>query len=125
MGYAPSIYAKPFKAPTQTHAARPSGGPVPARGYTKLSNPPSSDSPEPDDRPGPSRISSASRATDTGRKEIPADRFYAASKPKVDRIVIGEKSRKKRLEWGGSLHDPKAEGAVLMERPDEAQARKR
>jgi DNA repair and recombination protein RAD54B len=80
---------------------------------------------EPDTESGPSRAGSSSRTTDTGRREIPADRFYAASKPKADRIVIGEKSRKKRLEWGGALHDPKAEGAVIMERPDEAQARKR
>jgi DNA repair and recombination protein RAD54B len=70
-------------------------------------------------------VGSSSGKTGNERREIPADRFYAASKPKVDRIVIGEKSRKKRLEWGGALHDPRAEGAVLMERPDDAQAKKR
>lgn len=125
MGYAPSTYAKPFKAPTQTHAARPVGGYIPATGgYTKLPKQASSDGIEEEVSVVRAEPSSSFRPPLAERKEIPPDRFYAA-KPKGDRIVIGEKSKKRRMEWDGALHDPKAEGTVVMQRPEPAEAKRR
>lgn len=72
--------------------------------------------------PGPSRAGSSST---TGQKAISADSFYAPSKPKGDKIVLGEKSSKKRMEWSGALHDPNAEGAVVMQRPSEKETKRR
>ena len=71
---------------------------------------------------GPSKITTAAS------KEISVASFYGApklAKPTAERIVIGEKSNKQRLEWGGALHNPKAEGAVVMQRPDEQEAKRR
>jgi hypothetical protein len=45
--------------------------------------------------------------------------FYGNSKPKGDKIVIGEKSAANRRKWGGAKFDPEAEGAVVMQRPPE------
>lgn len=50
-------------------------------------------------------------------KTVKQSSFYAAPKPKRERIVLGAKSNKERLEWGGALHNPYAEGALVMPRP--------
>ena len=72
-----------------------------------------------DDQPvaGPSKMLYGSAASATG-KTIAQSSFYAAPKQTPDRIFQGEKSNKDRLMWGGALHDPKAEGAIVMQRPD-------
>lgn len=40
------------------------------------------------------------------------------------KILIGGKANKDRCSWGGAVHDPNAEGAVVMPRPPEEWARK-
>ena len=45
-------------------------------------------------------------------------------KPDPGKIHIGEKPDKDRSSWGGAVHDPRAEGAVVMPRPPEEWARK-
>jgi DNA repair and recombination protein RAD54B len=74
--------------------------------------------PDSDDGPialaGPSR--SLSSSSTKGYKTVQSSNFYGA-KPSGDKIIIGEKSSKLRKEWGGALHDPRAEGAVVMPRP--------
>ena len=57
-------------------------------------------------------------------RTVTQDNFYAP-KPKTDKIVIGEKSRKDRQAWGGSLHDPKAEAAIVMDRVSDDSAAKK
>jgi DNA repair and recombination protein RAD54B len=47
-------------------------------------------------------------------------KFYGGGKTGGEKIFIGEKSSKDRKAWGGALHDPKAEGAVVMKRPPKA-----
>lgn len=34
----------------------------------------------------------------------------------MDKIVISEKSKAQRIAWGGAMHDPAAEGAIVMKR---------
>jgi DNA repair and recombination protein RAD54B len=122
VGYAPSTYAKPFKPPTQTGTPKPVGGYIPARIV-----PTPSDADSDDERPqaGPSRSVVAAVASPAGYKAISASNFYGAPKPKADKIVLGEKSRKRRMEYGGALHDPKAEGAIVMQRPSAKEAKQR
>ncbi|WVQ97167.1 hypothetical protein IAU59_004277 [Kwoniella sp. CBS 9459] len=119
--YRATTFAKPFKAPTPTHKAKPVAGYIPAR---TTSNEAAAESP----LAGPSRIPlSANSKTPPPLfkpKAIPADKFYAAPPKKTgNKIVIGEKNSKERLQWGGALHDPKAEGAVVMKRPPEKLAK--
>ncbi|WWC86136.1 uncharacterized protein L201_001007 [Kwoniella dendrophila CBS 6074] len=108
--YRATTFAKPFKAPTQTHAARPVAGYIPGRttsGGTTVA---------------PAGIPLSSRPTTPVVKAVSAKSFYGAPsviKPKAHKIVIGEKSSKERLEWGGALFNPNAEGAVVMPRPPE------
>jgi DNA repair and recombination protein RAD54B len=40
------------------------------------------------------------------------------------KIIIGEHANKNRANWGGAVHDPNAEGAVVMPRPPEEWAKK-
>ncbi|WVN85841.1 uncharacterized protein L203_100993 [Cryptococcus depauperatus CBS 7841] len=59
------------------------------------------------------------------QRAVAATSFYSnqSPKPKVERIVLGEKSNKERLEWGGALFNPHAPGAVVMPRPSEKLAK--
>ncbi|WVF70808.1 hypothetical protein IAT40_005602 [Kwoniella sp. CBS 6097] len=121
--YKATTFAKPFKAPTPTHKAKPVAGYIPARTT-------SGEAPIESPLAGPSRIPLSSRSKTPPPvpifkpKAIPADKFYAApSKKPASKIVIGEKNSKERLQWGGALHDPKAEGAVVMKRPPEKLAK--
>nr|XP_019014878.1 uncharacterized protein I206_00965 [Kwoniella pini CBS 10737]OCF53659.1 hypothetical protein I206_00965 [Kwoniella pini CBS 10737] len=111
--YRPATFAKPFKAPTQTHAPKPVAGYIPGRtsseGLTSApEGVPLSYKPDP--------VTPLS-------KPIPAKSFYAPSATKSSakgsKIVLGEKSSKERLQWGGALHNPHAEGAIVMPRPPE------
>lgn len=106
--YSPSTFAKPFKTPKTVHPPRPGGGYIPNS--------------EPD--AGPSRTSSPAPTSMPERssssfvgKTVAQTSFYAPAKVKKDKIVIGEKSNVQRHQWGGALHDPNAEGAVVMPRP--------
>lgn len=121
IAYAPSTYVKAFRPPTQAHAPRPIGGPIKATPNAGV--PGRAISVEDTPTAGPSRKNDISSTT--GYKTIRAESFYGSTKPKPKNIVIGEKSNKQRMEWGGALHDPKAEGAVVMKRPDEKAAKKR
>ena len=127
MSYAPSAFAKPFKAPQQVHPPRPSAGYILAKGYTDTRR----TNTEPDvdmDAPptaGPSRVQSPFAIPSSIGKAVRADSFYGPPKPKGDKIVIEGKSKKKRMEWGGALHDPRAEGAVVMQRPPDKEAQRR
>lgn len=57
---------------------------------------------------------------------VPAQSFYAAPPKKIaSKVVIGGGSAKDRDQWGGAVFDPKAEGALVMQRPPEAEAKKR
>ncbi|OCF41407.1 hypothetical protein I317_04798 [Kwoniella heveanensis CBS 569] len=119
--YRATTFAKPFKAPTPTHKAKPVAGYIPAR---TTSNKATLNSP----LAGPSRVplSSTSKTPPPlfKPKAIPADKFYAATPKKPgNKIILGEKNSKERMQWGGALHDPKAEGAVVMKRPPEKWAK--
>nr|XP_018267086.1 uncharacterized protein I303_01069 [Kwoniella dejecticola CBS 10117]OBR89244.1 hypothetical protein I303_01069 [Kwoniella dejecticola CBS 10117] len=111
--YRATTFAKPFKAPTQTHAPKPVAGYIPGRttsgGLTAA--------------PAGIPLSHKSEITTPVSKPIPAKSFYnpppSKSKIKGSKIVLGEKSSKERLEWGGALYNPHAEGAVVMPRPPE------
>lgn len=56
---------------------------------------------------------------------VGAASFYAKPKAPTKKIVIGEKNSKEREAWGGALHDPSAEGAVVMPRPREEEIKHR
>nr|XP_018999813.1 DNA repair and recombination protein RAD54B [Kwoniella mangroviensis CBS 8507]OCF63274.1 DNA repair and recombination protein RAD54B [Kwoniella mangroviensis CBS 8507] len=107
--YRATTFTKPFKAPTQTHAAKPVAGYIPGRtasgGLTAA----------------PPGIPLSQKPEMPISKPIAAQSFYGPSviKPKGNRIVLGEKSSKERMEWGGALFNPNAEGAVVMPRPPE------
>ena len=75
---------------------------------------------------GPSHIKAHKELFANTRAAISEKSFYAPQPKRAEKIVIGEKSNKQRTtEWGGALHDPKAEGAVVMKRPSEEQIQKR
>nr|KIR48900.1 DNA repair and recombination protein RAD54B [Cryptococcus bacillisporus CA1280] len=59
------------------------------------------------------------------QRAVAASSFYTkqSSKPHSERIILGEKSNKERLEWGGALFNPHAEGAVVMPKPAEKLAK--
>ena len=40
------------------------------------------------------------------------------------KIIIGEHANHDRANWGGAVHDPNAEGAVVMPRPPDEWAKK-
>ena len=122
VGYAPSTYAKPFKPPTQTGTPRPVGGYIPAR---IVPTPADADLDDKRLQAGPSRSVAPVLASPAGYKAISASNFYGAPKPNGEKIVIGEKSKKRRMENGGALHNPKAEGAVVMQRPSTKEAKQR
>ncbi|WWD18049.1 hypothetical protein CI109_102496 [Kwoniella shandongensis] len=115
-GYQPSTFAKPFRPPTQTHEPRRLGGYIPARSVD--------DEDDGNALAGPSRLPSnpinKPFTPVVPQKAVAAASFYSkpSPKPKVERIVLGEKSNKERLQWGGALHNPHAPGAVVMKRPD-------
>ncbi|KAK8865771.1 hypothetical protein IAR55_000918 [Kwoniella newhampshirensis] len=114
--YRPTAFAKPFKAPTQTHDPRRLAGYIPAK---KLET-------EEDETPlaGSSRQSSIPFNKPfipvVAPRAVAAASFYSkpSAKPKGEKIVLGEKSNKERLQWGGALHNPYAPDAVVMKRPD-------
>jgi len=114
--YVPSTYAKPFRAPTITHPARKAAGYIPPTSATKSVAAPNQDN-------DPIPIVGSSRSTPSGNSKgyrtVQANSFYGA-KQSGEKIVIGEKSNRLRKEWGGALHDPKAEDAVVMQRPPQA-----
>lgn len=60
-------------------------------------------------------------------KGVSASSFYNKTTPAktAKSILIGEKNSKQREQWGGALHDPKAENAIVMKRPPEGEAIKR
>lgn len=76
-------------------------------------------------RPMSSATASSSRVSEGEKKlsAVAANSFYGPKK--AEKIVIGEKSNKQRLEWGGSMFNPKEEGAVVMQRPTDEEAKKR
>lgn len=131
-GANPKAFAKPFKPPTAHRLPRPTGGYIPP---TSTRPPPLPQAEESDDEPlpiggtpGPSRLAGPSAPYKAPTiKPISATSFYApkakAPAPAGEKIVLGEKSSKDRLAWGGALHDPHAEGAVVMTRPKEEVAR--
>jgi hypothetical protein len=45
-------------------------------------------------------------------------------KPEAAKIHVGVKANEDRSNWGGAVHNPHAEGAVVMPRPPEDWARK-
>lgn len=99
-------YQKSFKAPTVVSKPRVTGGYIPAR----------DDDGEAIAGPSapPTAVVKPLRSGDFG--------VYAAKVPArtgADKIVIGEKANKERSQWGGAVHDPRAEGAVVMPRPPE------
>ena len=78
------------------------------------------------DTAGPSTLKLHKEAAANIRAAISEKSFYKPQPKKAEKIVIGEKSNKQRVnEWGGALHDPNAEGAVVMKRPSEEQIKKR
>ncbi|WVQ85306.1 hypothetical protein IAT38_007471 [Cryptococcus sp. DSM 104549] len=106
--YRPAPFAKPFRPPAQVNSPRP--GITPARPQTtSLIDSPTA---------GPSRTTPTAAAA---QRAVAASSFYGkpSPKPKGERIVLGEKSNKDRLEWGGALFNPHAPGAVVMPRPPE------
>ncbi|EIW72633.1 hypothetical protein TREMEDRAFT_36825 [Tremella mesenterica DSM 1558] len=105
----PATMTSHFKAPLQFKVPRPKTEYLPARTNSGIDSPLAV--------AGPSRSHTAVPSTTVPvGKTVSAASFYA-SKPKVEKIVIGEKSNKERLAWGGALHDPGAPGAVVMPRP--------
>lgn len=80
---------------------------------------------------GQSPISSSSKRSiptpAAAQRAVAASSFYTKQSPKPfnERIVLGEKSNKERLQWGGALFNPHAEGAVVMPRPGEKLAKLR
>lgn len=129
IAYAPSAFSKPFRPPSQTHQPKQMSGYIPPTGYTKV--PKATDSARLDDDFEVVPNSTSSRSPlpphqDNGSKRsIAPSSFYSNPKPKPARIVIGEKSSKGREEWRGAMYNPNAEGAVVMKRPPEADAKKR
>lgn len=109
MAYSPSTFVRPFKPPKTVWKPKPETGHIPARqtdaGPSRTSS------------PAPTAIAERSDSSAIG-KIVAQKSFYATPKPKKDRIVIGEKSNKDRLEWGGALHNPNAKKALVMRRPD-------
>ncbi|KAL7423759.1 helicase [Cryptotrichosporon argae] len=117
VGHSPTPHAparSSFKAPLQ--AQRPKfGAPfLPPRAAVPIA---SLHAPE-SDRPQPVAESSAAPE----RRAIDISQFYA--KPQARKINIGEKSSKDRHKWGGALHDPFAPDAVVLQRPDDEEAKR-
>lgn len=54
-----------------------------------------------------------------------ATSFYAPPTTAGRKIILGEKNSAQREKWGGALHNPDVVGAVVMDRPSEAEAEKR
>ncbi|TYJ57577.1 hypothetical protein B9479_001659 [Cryptococcus floricola] len=111
--YSPATFAKPFRPPTQKAAAspmQPFKPPTSVTSHTPVA--------------GPSATSALPTAA-AAQKAVAAASFYGSTtpKPRVERIVIGEKSNKERLEWGGALYNPKTPGAIVMPRPTEKEAK--
>ena len=107
--YVPSTFVKRFKAPKVMKPPQVTGGYIPKTEILAIDDPPVA---------GPSKMLYGPAPSATG-KTIAQSSFYAAPKQTPDRIFQGEKSNKDRLMWGGALHDPKAEGAIVMQRPDQ------
>lgn len=101
----------PFKVPTLTNKRL--GASATGRGF---SSPLAA-------RPQQQEQLIAGPPTPTPAAAVAAGSFYGAAPAK--KIVIGERSSKQREMWGGALHDPNAEGAVVMERPPTAEGTKR
>ena len=121
-GANPKDFAKPFNPPTAHRPPKAMGGYIPPGSKPISMGEEDDDDPIPvGGTPGPSRIAAPFKPP--GTKAIPASSFYAtkaqAGPAGGEKIVIGEKSNKDRLAWGGALHDPQAEGAVVMTRPKE------
>ena len=76
-------------------------------------------------RPASPAVKPSDGAPSSSKGPIDAASFYAKPKPAPKKIVIGEKSSKEREAWGGALHDPNAEGAVVMPRPSELDAKRK
>lgn len=123
VSYTPSTYKAPFKAPARVKNVAPA---IPSRVIASSSRPDSDDElfVDPDNAvAGPSGHKAIKQAAAVARQAISETNFYAAPKKKSQRIVIGEKSNKQRTtEWDGAIHDPKAEGAVVMQRPPQEAA---
>ena len=99
--------------------ARPAGGYLPPRAQPTDEN--SMISPN---------VAGPSRHTEPVQKAVqpvPAKSFYAPQMNKsASKIIIGgDKSAKEREAWGGAVFNPDQEGAVLMARPTEEEAKKR
>ncbi|AFR93921.2 DNA repair and recombination protein RAD54B [Cryptococcus neoformans C23] len=115
-GYRPSSFAKPFRPPIQK--ANPISTKPPTMEIIENEH-------------GQSPISSSSKRSiptpAAAQRAVAASSFYTKQSPKPfnERIVLGEKSNKERLQWGGALFNPHAEGAVVMPRPGEKLAKLR
>ena len=123
--YTPSTFKAPFKAPAQVANPAPSSISriIASSSRNGVDDDLGIDPQNP--VPGPSGIKAIKEAVATARQSISEKDFYAPKK-KAQKIVIGEKSNKQRTtEWNGALHDPNAEGAVVMQRPPQAWADKK
>ncbi|KIY36793.1 DNA repair and recombination protein RAD54B [Cryptococcus gattii E566] len=113
-GYRPASFTKAFRPPIQKEKFT----------STKLST---IEAVEDEHRQSPiSSLPKRSIPTPAAaQRAVAASSFYTkqSSKPYSERIVLGEKSNKERLEWGGALFNPHAEGAVVMPRPAEKLAK--
>ena len=125
MTYTPSTFKAPFKAPARV--ANPVPSPI-GRIIASSSRNGVDDELGIDPQnavPGPSGTKAIKEAAASARQAISEKDFYAP-KTKAQKIVIGEKSNKQRTtEWNGALHDPNAEGAIVMQRPPQAWADKK
>ena len=74
-------------------------------------------------RPSPFVAPRVDPVASSSRTKAVAERDFYKPKLQGDKIVIGEKNKKERLEWGGAIFNPHAEGAVVMKRIPEKWAK--
>lgn len=80
-----------------------------------------------DESPGPATPLAVVKPLRTGDMAISRFAYknpVLTTNPDASKIILGEKANKDRSSWGGAVHDPHAEGAVVMPRPPEEWARK-
>jgi hypothetical protein len=106
------VYAKNFKTPSMVSTPKVTAGFTPLRT--------SMDSTMPDQETPVKAIVKPFRSGDLDRYKLKVE------PPKVEgeRIILGEQANSSRASWGGAVHDPTQEGAVVMKRPPEKWAEK-
>jgi DNA repair and recombination protein RAD54B len=108
-------FAKSFKTPTVV--AKPKDVSAYPRDVVDLDT---------DESPGPATplaVVKPFRSGDTAISRFAYKNPVMTPKPEADKIHIG-KGDKDRSGWGGSVHNPHADGAVVMPRPPEEWAKK-